>query len=81
VRYEFIDAKDAPAPPVKQSSAAEEAEGILRQLGKGKVAQVEPDEGQTIRGLRGALGRAAKASGVKLQTWAVDNVLYVKLRW
>jgi hypothetical protein len=40
----------------------------VKQLGKGKVAKVEPDDGQTLRGLRVGLGRAAKEGDVKLQT-------------
>ena len=79
MKYEIIDAIVAPAAPAKKSKAAEEAESIIRQLGKGKVARVEPEEGQTIRGLRVALGRSAKGSGVKLQTWDAEGVLYVKL--
>jgi hypothetical protein len=79
MKYAIIDAKDAPAVPAKKSKAAEEAERIIKQLGKGKVAKVEPDEGQTMRGLRVALGRVAKSEGVKLQTWDTDGYLYVKL--
>ena len=79
MKYEIIDAKDAPKAPAKKSKAAEEAESIIKQLGRGKVAQLEPEEGQTIRGLRVALGRAAKESNVRLQTWDADGVLYVKL--
>ena len=79
MNYQFIDAKDAPAAPAKKSKAAEEADSIVQQLGKGKVAQLEPEDGQTIRGLRVALGRAAKGAGVKLQTWDVGGYLYVKL--
>ena len=78
-KYEIIDAKDAPALPAKKSNAAEEAESIIKQLGKGKVAKVEPDPEQTIRGLRVSLGRSAKAAGIGLQTWDADGVLYVKL--
>ena len=79
MKYQIIDAKDAPAVPGKTSKAAAEAESIIKQLGKGKVARVEPEEGQTIRGLRVALGRVAKSEGLKLQTWDADGVLYVKL--
>jgi hypothetical protein len=79
MKVQFIDARDAPVQPGKKSKAAEEAESIIQQLGKGKVARVEPDEGQTLRGLRVALGRVAKSEGVKLQTWDAHSVLYVKL--
>lgn len=79
MKVEIINEKDAPAAPAKKSAAAIEAESIVKQLGKGKVAKIEPDDGQTIRGLRVALGRAAKGAGVKLQTWDVDGLLYVTL--
>jgi hypothetical protein len=51
----------------------------VSQLKKGKVARVEPESPQTIRGLRVNLARAAKQSAVKLQTWDVDGILYVKV--
>lgn len=78
MQYQIINEKEAPAAPVKKSAAAAEAESIVKQLGKGKVAKVEPEDGQTIRGIRVGLGRAAKEAGVKLQTWDADGVLYVK---
>ena len=79
VKYDIINEKDAPAAPVKKSDAAMESESIIKQLGKGKVAKVEPGDGQTLRGLRVGLGRAAKEAGVKLQTWDAKGILYVKL--
>jgi hypothetical protein len=79
VKYDIINEKDAPAAPAKRSDAIIEAESIVKQLGKGKVAKVEPDDAQTLRGLRVGLGRAAKEAGVKLQTWDAEGVLYVKL--
>ena len=79
MKVQFIDAKDAPTAPRTKSAATIEAENIVNQLGKGKVARVEPEEGQTTRGLGVALGHAARVAGVKLRTWVVDGVLYVKL--
>src|SRR5690242_13340989 len=79
VKYEIINENDAPTTPAKKSDVAIEAEAIVKQLGKGKGAKIEPDEGQTIRGLRVALARAAKGAGVKLQPWDAAGFLYVKL--
>jgi hypothetical protein len=79
MQYQIINEKDAPDPPAKKSDAAIEADNIVKQLAKGKVAKVEPAEGQTLRGLRVGLGRAAKEAGVKIQTWDAEGVLYVKL--
>lgn len=73
----IIAAEDAPADLTKQREA--EAESIIKHLSKGNVAKVEPDDGQTLRGLRVGLGRAAKETGVTLQMWDADSVLYVKL--
>jgi len=77
--YTIISEKEAPQAPGKVSKSQAEAQSIVSQLKKGSVARIEPDEGQTIRGLRANLSRAAKTNGVKIQTWDVDQVLYVKL--
>ena len=79
MKCDIISEKDAPAPPNKQNQNAAEAASIVTQLKRGKVARVEPESPQTIRGLRINLARAAKLSGAKLQTWDVDGILYVKL--
>jgi hypothetical protein len=79
MKYDIINEKDAPAAPAKATKSQAEALSIVGQLKKGSVARVEPDEGQTIRGLRANLTRAAKSAGTKIQTWDVDQVLYVKL--
>ena len=79
MKYEFVDAKGAPAPPPKKRNTAREAERIVTQLSQGKVAQIEPDEGQTLRGMHVWLSRAANAAGKKTQTWEADGMLYVKL--
>lgn len=78
MKYEIISEKDAPAMPRKQTQNATEAVSIVSQLKKGKVARVEPEGSQTIRGLRVNLAKAAKEANVSLQTWDVDGILYIK---
>jgi len=78
VHYTIINEKDAPPAPDKMSKNAAEAASIVSRLKKGTVARVEPEADQTIRGLRVNLARAAKQSGVRLQTWDVGGILYVK---
>ena len=56
MKYEIINEKDAPAAPVKKSDAAIESESIVKQLGKGKVAKVEPDEWTDTPGLACRIG-------------------------
>lgn len=78
MKYDIISENDAPKPSAKQSQNATEAASIVAQLKKGKVAKVEPETPQTIRGLRVNLARAAKQAGIKIQSWDVDGILYVK---
>ena len=78
LQWSIINEKDAPVAPARMSKGAAEANGIIGQLKQGSVAKVTPDDGQTLRGLRANLSRAAKGRGVKLQTWDVEGDLYVK---
>ena len=72
IKLEISDLKDAPGASAK-NNAAVEAAGIVRQLGQGKVSQLEPDEGQTIRRLRVALGHVEKGVDVKLRTPVISR--------
>lgn len=77
--YQIISEHDAPPPPKAMTRAAQESYAILHQLTKGKVARVEPGEGQTVRGIKSSLSRVATNNKMKIMHWDVDGVVYVKL--
>ena len=75
----YINEKDAPPAPAKTTKGMDESAAILAQLGKGKVAAITPDDGQTMRGLKASMSRAANRQGTKITAWDVDGTLYIKL--
>lgn len=78
-KVQIISENDAPAAPKAMTRAAQESLAILNQLSKGKVARIEPGEGQSIRGLKSSISRVATNNKMKVSQWDVDGVLYVKL--
>jgi hypothetical protein len=78
-KYQIISENDAPAAPKAMTRAAQESLAILNQLTKGKVARIEPSEGQSVRGLKSSISRVATNNKLKVSQWDVDGVLYVKL--
>ncbi|MCA9858937.1 MAG: hypothetical protein KC438_04405 [Thermomicrobiales bacterium] len=76
---QIISENEAPAAPKAMTRAAQESLAILNQLSKGKVARIEPGEGQSIRGLKSSISRVATNNKLKVTQWDVDGVLYVKL--
>lgn len=76
---QFINESEAPAAPKAMTRAAQESLAMLNQLTKGKVARIEPSEGQSVRGLKSSISRVATNNKIKVSQWDVDGVLYVKL--
>ena len=52
-----------------------------RQMGRLLAVRsaIIPDDGQTMRGLKASMSRAAKRKGTKITSWDVDGTLYIKL--
>jgi hypothetical protein len=78
-KVQIISENDAPPAPKAMTRAAQESLAILNQLSKGKVARIEPGEGQSLRGLKSSISRVAANNKLKVSQWDVDGVLYVKL--
>lgn len=78
-KVQIISENEAPTPPKAMTRTAQESLAILQQLSKGKVARIEPGEGQSMRGLKSSLSRVASNNNKKITQWDVDGVLYVKL--
>ena len=76
---ETIKASEAPPPPKKMSKAAEEITNALSRLKKDEVLRLTPDEGKSMRGLKTSVGRISSSSGIKVESWSVDDeALYVR---
>jgi hypothetical protein len=65
----LVKESDAPQPPKQASKIAIEVMEVLDSIKPGNVARVEPDEGQTLRGLKVSFGRVASNKGIKVQSW------------
>lgn len=78
-KVQIISENEAPTPPKAMTRTAQESLAILNQLSKGKVAKIEPGDGQSMRGLKSSLSRVASNNKMKITQWDVDGVLYVKL--
>ena len=75
---ERIKASEAPAPPKKLTPQTAEILSALNGLAKDEVLRLQADEGKTIRGLKTSIGRIASNAGIKIESWSVDDALYVK---
>lgn len=76
----YLDVTKAPRPGKKPTTKQGRiSQQLLAGLTKGKVLQVKPKEGQTVRGVKVSLSRAAKSLGKSVNTWDVDGVVYAEL--
>lgn len=73
-----ITVKDAPPPPRKLTEETKTILDALNALKKDELLQLEPDEGKTVRGLKTSVGRIASNAGLKVESYSVDDVVYVK---
>ena len=78
MNYEIINEKDAPAARAPMTKGMRESVAILDRLKKGSVAAITPDEGQSTRGIKASMSRAAKRQGVRLTVYDVDGLVYVR---
>lgn len=77
--YKFVDEKDAPPAPKKTgSSKAKMFIELIETLPEGKVAEIDPEEGQSVRGIKVSVGRVASTRGITIQSWDSDGKVYVK---
>ena len=80
MRYTMIDADKAPAkPPKTLSRMARETHAIVASLTPGKVARIEPSDGETVRGVKASVTRAAKRMNKTVRTWDHDGLVYAEL--
>lgn len=57
-----------------------EYEGYITQVGSGKVGQISPSEGDTVRGIALRVSRAAKRVGRDVETWVAEGSVYFRPR-
>ncbi len=80
MRYEIIDANQAPPrPKTPPSKRTELINRIIGDLEVGKVARIELENGETVRGTKTSLSRAAKKLGVAVSSWQSDDTVYLEL--
>jgi hypothetical protein len=80
VKYEMIDAREAPPKPSGPSSKrAELFMRIVDDLSWGRVAKIQLEGTETVRGTKTSLSRVAKRMGKPITSWHADNTVYVEL--
>jgi hypothetical protein len=79
MRYEIIDAREAPPrPALPQSKRAELFTRIISDLSAGKVAKIQLEGSETVRGTKTSLSRVAKRMGRPISTWSSDDAVFVE---
>ena len=80
MKYEVIDARDAPPKPAAPpSKRAELFIRIISDLAAGKVAKIDLEGSETVRGTKTSLSRVAKRMGRPVSAWHSDGVVFVEL--
>ena len=79
MKYQLIDRSKAPDPRNPTSKAARQFEELVDALAPGKVARVEPQGTETVRGVKAAITRAAKRRGRPVRSWGADGKVYAEL--
>lgn len=70
--------------PIRPRTAGRLAERMRRyeqyvtEVGRGKVGRLEPERGESPRGVALRINRAARRIGREVHTWVVDGVVYFK---
>ena len=74
-----IAVKDVPAGGKTQNNRIKASRALVSSLVAGKAAKVVPDDGESVKGLRVSITRAAKALEVPVIVTVADGALYVQL--
>lgn len=66
--------------PIRQTGRLKarmhEYEEYVSAVRKGDAGRLEPESGETARGIALRISRAAKRMGISIRTWVVDNSVY-----
>lgn len=80
MRYEIIDASQAPpkpgAPPNKRAAIILQ---IVSQLTPGRVARIVLEGTETPRGTKTSISRASKKLGRQVNVWEASGAMYAEL--
>jgi len=66
--------------PIRQTGRLKarmrEYEEFIEGVRKGEAGKLDPEPGETARGIALRISRAAKRKGIFIRTWVVDNSVY-----
>jgi hypothetical protein len=80
MKYTLIDSEDAPfrpSGPLTKRTAM--VHSMIAGLVPGKAAKVELETGETARGAKASITRAAKTLNKNVTVWDSDGVVYAQL--
>ncbi len=73
-------ARDKAPNPVRQTgrlkARMQEYEDHVASVKKGEAGKLEPEAGESARGIALRLSRAARRKGVAIRTWVVEGAVY-----
>jgi hypothetical protein len=78
-KFKKIPAAQAPKPPRQSGRLANrmrQYEDHVASLKDGEVGMLEPEDGETARGIALRVGRAARRVNKSANTWMVDGKVY-----
>ena len=79
MRYDLIDAENAPRPHPKMNQRGALMEAIVSELTTGEAARIQLEGPETVRGTKASLSRAAKRLGRSIVTWDAEGRVYAEL--
>jgi hypothetical protein len=74
-----IKESDLPTRPKATTKTMQMSLDVVSSLKAGVAAQVELEEGESARGIKGSLRKAAKALGVEVELADHNNMVFVRL--
>ncbi len=66
-------------PVTPQTKTAREMQAVLLSLKPGKAAKIEPEDGESMRGIKSAATRIAKRLNLTIQTSDDGSAVYISL--
>jgi hypothetical protein len=83
MKVKMIDAASVTPPPRQQSAKARAAMELISNLyaeSGSKVAQIEPDVDESIRGLKTSISRQAKTMNKAVRVWDQNGSVFVAVQ-
>ncbi len=80
MKYQMIDAREAPPKPAaRPSRRGQLLMQLISDLAVGRVARIDLEGTETTRGTKTSISRVAKRMGRTVSSWDAEGVVFVEL--